>query len=102
MKKPRNKIKKQRVVYTSRAIAKLKDNTDYKKLDQMSEKDIDYSDIPETSKELWAQAELIDPGKKKAISLRVDNDILDWFKSQKGRYQRLINHVLRQYMNTHR
>jgi uncharacterized protein (DUF4415 family) len=101
MKKQPNK-KKRTVTYTNRGISRLKDKTNYHKLDNMSDSDIDYSDIPETDKAFWSKAEVIDAGKKKAISLRVDYDVLDWFKSKQGRYQRLINQVLRQYMNAHR
>jgi len=99
MKKRRNKIKK-RVTYTNREISGLPDKTNYKRLDKVSDKDIDYSDIPETNKDLWSKAKIVDPGTKKAISLRVDTDVLKWFKLQQGRYQRLINRVLRQYMDS--
>ena len=82
--------------------SKVKDLTDYDKLDRMSDDDIDYSDIPEMDEAFWANARIEDPGKKKAISLRIDKDVLEWFKHQGGRYQRLINLVLRQYMKAHR
>ena len=45
---------------------------------------------------------MIDPGQKKAISIRIDEDVLLWFKNQEGRYQRLISMVLRNYMETHK
>jgi uncharacterized protein (DUF4415 family) len=38
------------------------------------------------------------PPKKKAISIRVDEDVLDYFKQQGAGYQRRINAVLRSYM----
>jgi uncharacterized protein (DUF4415 family) len=38
------------------------------------------------------------PPKKTAISIRVDDDVLDYFKSQGDGYQRRINAVLRSYM----
>jgi uncharacterized protein (DUF4415 family) len=82
--------------------SRLSDKTNYKRLETMSDKDIDYSDIPETNKTLWSKAKIVDPGKKQPISFRVDNDVLTWFKSQQGRYQQLMNRVLRQYMDTHK
>ena len=36
--------------------------------------------------------------RKAAISLRLDADVLDWFKSQGAGYQTRINAVLRAYM----
>ena len=36
---------------------------------------------------------------KKQITLRIDEDILDWFKSQGKGYQSKINDVLRNWMN---
>lgn len=41
------------------------------------------------------------PQKKKAIYLRLDEDILDFFKSQGKRYQEKINAVLKTYMKKH-
>ena len=43
-------------------------------------------------------AVLIIPPKKKAISIRVDEDVLDYFKKEGAGYQRRINAVLRSYM----
>jgi len=38
------------------------------------------------------------PAKKKAISIRIDEDVLDFFKREGEGYQRRINTVLRSYM----
>jgi uncharacterized protein (DUF4415 family) len=46
----------------------------------------------------WDEAVLVIPSKKKAISIRVDEDVLDFFKSGGDGYQRRINAVLRSYM----
>lgn len=95
MKKQSAKVKR----YTKSQLKRLKDQTEYKRLDSMSDEDIDYSDIPDMEDEFWAKAKVIDPGPKKAVSLRIDPDVLDWFKHQRGRYQYLMNQVLRRYMN---
>ena len=42
------------------------------------------------------------PPKKKAISIRVDEDVLDYFKKQGAGYQRRMNPVLRSYMQQKR
>ena len=76
--------------------------TDIKKLATMPDKEIDTSDIPETMD--WSKAVV---GKyyrpvKKQITLRLDADMLEWFKTQDGKYQTRINQVLRRYMESHR
>jgi len=35
--------------------------------------------------------------KKQAITIRLDTDVVEWFKEQGGQYQTLINEVLRRY-----
>ncbi len=75
-----------------------KQKTEIDKLMSMSEAEIDTSDIPETMH--WEGAVV---GKfyrpvKKQVSLRLDADLLEWFKVQGGKYQTHINQVLRGYM----
>lgn len=50
----------------------------------------------------WSDAVLVIPPKKKAISIRVDEDVLDYFKKEGAGYQRRINAVLRSYMQQKR
>jgi uncharacterized protein (DUF4415 family) len=50
----------------------------------------------------WSEAVLVIPPKKKAISIRVDEDVLDYFKKEGAGYQRRINAVLRSYMQQKR
>ncbi|WP_429030474.1 BrnA antitoxin family protein [Bradyrhizobium sp. I1.14.4] len=46
----------------------------------------------------WSDAVLVVPPRKKAISIRMDEDVLDFFKKEGDGYQRRINAVLRSYM----
>jgi uncharacterized protein (DUF4415 family) len=46
----------------------------------------------------WSKAVIVVPPKKKAISIRVDPDVLDFFKNEGPGYQRRINAVLRSYV----
>jgi uncharacterized protein (DUF4415 family) len=46
----------------------------------------------------WSDAVLVIPARKKAISIRLDEDVLDFFKREGEGYQRRINAVLRSYM----
>ncbi|MCP2729833.1 BrnA antitoxin family protein [Limnofasciculus baicalensis] len=70
-------------------------------LENIPESAIDTSDIPELDVNFWEKAKLVKPLTKQAISLRVDSDILDWFKSQGKGYQSLMNAVLRSYVEHH-
>ncbi|WP_245285940.1 MULTISPECIES: BrnA antitoxin family protein [Bradyrhizobium] len=46
----------------------------------------------------WSDAVLVMPPRKKAISIRLDEDVLDFFKRDGEGYQRRINAVLRSFM----
>jgi len=70
-------------------------------LKNIPENAIDISDIPELDASFWEKAELVKPLTKQAISLRVDSDVLDWFKSQGKGYKSLMNAVLRSYVEYH-
>ncbi|MBE9249025.1 BrnA antitoxin family protein [Dolichospermum sp. LEGE 00240] len=60
---------------------------------------IDTSDIPELDDHFWETARMVKPITKKAISIRLDSDVLEWFKHQGKGYQSMINTVLRSYIN---
>ncbi len=81
--------------------SKHRSKTNFSKVDALSDQEINYSDIPELDDAFWVKAKVVDHVKK-PISLRIDIDVLTWFKHQNGRYQKLINYVLRQYMNAHK
>jgi uncharacterized protein (DUF4415 family) len=48
--------------------------------------------------DFFADAAIVQPRPKQPISLRVDEDVLRWFKAQGPRYQSRMNAVLRAYM----
>jgi len=76
---------------------------DLNKAKTLRGEDIDYSEIPDLSEDeqFWANAELVVPEKKAQITLRLDSDVLEWFKSQGKGYQTRINSVLRTYKQAH-
>lgn len=63
--------------------------------------EIDFSDIPETDEIFWKDAKVEWPRKKQLISIRLDQDILSFFKKKGKGYQSKINSVLRSYMEHH-
>jgi uncharacterized protein (DUF4415 family) len=75
--------------------------SDMKRLRNMKDEDIDYSDIPATDEEFWQGAKVVFPARKKLLSIRLDEDVVDWFKAQGKGYQTRINAVLRAYKEAH-
>lgn len=65
---------------------------------------IDYSDIPrQTAPVQWTRPGMMLPSQnKQQITLRVDADVLSFFKGTGKRYQSRINAALREYVNAHR
>lgn len=69
-------------------------------LKAMSDEEIDYSDIPATTAEQWQGAEVgrfYHPAKQ-PLTVRIDADVIAWFKAQGKDYQDHINALLRQAM----
>lgn len=69
-------------------------------IEAIPDEKIDYSDIPEMDEAFFKAARLVMPSGllKQPISIRVDEDVLTWFKAQgKGHLSRM-NAVLRAYM----
>jgi uncharacterized protein (DUF4415 family) len=73
-----------------------------KKFDKIKDKEIDYTDIPELGDTFWANAVIEYPEKKKPVTLRLDADVLDWFRSLGKGYQTRINSVLRSFYEAHK
>ena len=71
----------------------------------MKDRDIDLSDNPELTPEMFARAIVrrgLKPVTRKAqLTLRLDQDVLEWFRKQGRGYQTQINALLRAYMEAH-
>lgn len=65
---------------------------------------IDYSDIPKQARAMeWTRPGALVPSEnKQQVTLRLDADVLGFFKDTGKRYQSRINAALREYMNAHR
>jgi len=63
----------------------------------MRDEDIDFSEASELGPVFFARA-IIWPGPKKQITLRIDPDVLKFFRKQGRGYQTVINALLRGYM----
>lgn len=89
-----------------RAATSKKSRTDWKRVEALKDRDIDFSDTPEVSPEMFARAVVrrgLKPVPRKAqLTLRLDSDVLEWFRKQGQGYQTKINALLRAYMDAHK
>ena len=85
-------------------IAKGGDRSDWARVDAMTDEDIlanmrddpDWADFIDVD---WSKAKIVVPAPKTSISIRLDADIVDFFKATGKGYQTRINAVLRHYMD---
>jgi len=77
--------------------SKKRSRSDWKRIDALRDEDIDFSDIPEQGPDFFRNA-ILWPGPKQQITLRLDPDVLAFFRKHGRGYQTTINAVLRKYM----
>jgi uncharacterized protein (DUF4415 family) len=74
---------------------------DRAKIDATTEEDIERQAIEDGTDQIdWSDAVVMAPFPKEPISIRVDLDVLDWFRRQGKGYQTRINAVLRRHMQS--
>lgn len=73
------------------------------RLTAMKDEDIDFSDIPRSPPDAeWTRPGIpFSTANKQQVTLRLDADVLDYFRQTGTRYQTRINQVLRTYMQAH-
>jgi uncharacterized protein (DUF4415 family) len=76
--------------------------SDLKRIDALKDRDIDYSDIPRLDDSFFKRPHVELPKPKTPITIRVDPEVLDWFRSIGPKYQTRINAVLKAYMLSHK
>lgn len=97
--------KRSRSTRTARAERPTRGRADLGRLRKASERTIRRTSPPELADlpaGFFDDGVLVHPVPKQPISLRVDEDVLDWFKAQGPRYQSRMNAVLRAYMTSMR
>lgn len=75
--------------------------TDWARIDQMTDEDIDTSDIAPLDDDFFARAKWQMPEKKTAVTLSVDSEVLEWFEAQGADFQKRINAALKIYAEAH-
>jgi uncharacterized protein (DUF4415 family) len=90
---------------TSKGISK---KSDWRRFDVQTDDDIrrairaDADAAPEVDAAWFKSARVVTPKPKQAVSLRLDREVMDWFKGKGKGYQTRINAVLRAYVNSQR
>jgi uncharacterized protein (DUF4415 family) len=89
-----------------RSPTSRKSRTDWERVDALKDEEIDLSETPELTPEMFARA-IVRRGLKPVLAktqltLRIDRDVLAWYKKQGPGYQTRINALLRAYMQEHR
>lgn len=75
--------------------------TDWDRIDQMTDDEIDTSEIPPLDDKFFANATLRIPKVKVSVTLNVDSELLEWYKSQDEDFHKLIDAALKMYVNAH-
>ncbi len=82
-----------------------KSRTDWDRVDELTDNDINFDDNPKITPEKFADAVLRKGFKpvvrKTQVTLRIDEDVLSWFKNQGKGYQTKINALLKAYKEAH-
>jgi uncharacterized protein (DUF4415 family) len=68
----------------------------------MPDEQIDYKDAPYLPNAAWTKVAAELPHNKQQITLRIDAEVLDFFRHTGARYQSRINAVLRSYVEAHK
>ena len=63
-------------------MSKKSIKSDLVRLDALRDEDIDYSDSPELDESFFEKATVQWPPHKKQLTIRLDEDFLDWLKDQ--------------------
>ena len=72
--------------------------SDWPRVDALRDEDIDFSDIPELGEAFFRDAEIRLPERKVPVCIRLDREVVDWFKARGKRYQSRINAVLKAFI----
>ena len=80
-----------------------KSETDWTRIDAMSDENIDFSDCPEATPEMFAKAVVRRVPKSQAtLTLKVDQDVLAWFESQGDSAERQMAIALKIYAEAYK
>ncbi|MDQ3685762.1 MAG: BrnA antitoxin family protein [Acidobacteriota bacterium] len=76
--------------------------TNWAKLETMTDEEIDTSDIPPLDEKFFANARLRMPRGKIAVTVSVEKDVIDWYQAQGDDSKALMSVALKIYAEAHR
>lgn len=77
--------------------------TDWARVDAMTEEELEASiDFNEEGHVDWSKVDTDMPSAKKQLTVRFDEDVIEWFRAQGPGYQTRMNQVLRSYVEAQR
>jgi uncharacterized protein (DUF4415 family) len=76
--------------------------TNWERISEMTDEEIDTSDIPLLDDAFFADARLRVPDKKVSITLDVDADVIEWFRAQGEDFENRVNAALKIYAEAHK
>lgn len=86
----------------SESNLKTTSQTNWEKLEAMTDEEIDTSDIPPLRDKFFANARLRMPPGKMAVTISVDKDVIDWYQAQGEESRALMSAALKIYAEAHR
>lgn len=99
--------REQIVRYTAEELAEKRrrgeTKTDWERVRNMTEEELEASiDFEEEGEIDWDAVYVSMPSVKKQVTIRIDDDVLQWFKTKGPGYQTRMNQVLRSYVEAQR
>jgi len=74
--------------------------TNWELVDKLQDKEIDYTDSPEVTEEFFKLMKVREP-QKKGIYIKLDTDLIEFFKQHSKHYQTKISNVLEAYKRSY-
>jgi uncharacterized protein (DUF4415 family) len=93
--------------YTAKQIEMMRqkggDRTDLARVDAMTDAEVEALAASDDEGAFdWSKASIGIPGPKEQLTVRLDKDVIDWFRSQGRGYQTRMNAVLRSFVEAQR
>jgi uncharacterized protein (DUF4415 family) len=91
---------------TRRKLGEVRrDRTDWKRVDALTEAQLEKTVAADRDADVatpdWTRARLVLPRRKESVHLRVDPEVLSWFRRQGRGYLTRMNAVLKAYYEAH-
>jgi uncharacterized protein (DUF4415 family) len=93
--------------YSARQIETMRrkgrDRTDTKRINAMTDAEVEALAVEDDEGAFdWSKAKVGIPGPKQQLTMRLDKDVIDWFRAQGSGYQTRMNAVLRSFVEAQR